>query len=84
MTVNFKLIILKLSILLVPSYSVAYLTDKMVYVVPTLAAALVVAFQFRTRRQKNADLRGWTRTGWKVPALALTPASTDLRCRFIS
>lgn len=42
MTVNFKLIMLKLSILLVPSYSVAYLTDKMVYVVPTLAAALVV------------------------------------------
>ena len=42
MTVNFKLIMLKLSIVLVPSYSVAYLTDKMVYVVPTLAAALVV------------------------------------------
>ena len=53
MTVNFKLIILKLSILLVPSYSVAYLTDKIVYVVPTLAAALEVASSIQDSSAKK-------------------------------
>ena len=53
MTVNFKLILLKLSFLLVPSYSVAYLTDKMVYVVPTLAAALVVVSSIRDSSTKK-------------------------------
>ena len=82
MTVNFKLIMLKLSILLVPSYSVAYLTDKMVYVVPTLAAALVVVSSIHDSSTKNVDLRGWTRTGSTVPAPTLV--SIDLRCLFLS
>ena len=30
-------------VILVPCYTVAYFTDKMVYVVPTLAAALVLS-----------------------------------------
>lgn len=33
----------KLLVVLGPSYAAAYLTDKMVYVVPTLAAGLIVA-----------------------------------------
>lgn len=53
MTVNFKLIILKLPILLVPSYSVVYLTDKMVSVVSTLAAALVVASSIQDSSAKK-------------------------------
>ena len=36
---QFKLAAIKAAIVLVPSYLAAYLTDKMVYVVPTLAAA---------------------------------------------
>lgn len=36
---NFKLAALKAFIVLFPSYSAAFLTEKMVYVVPTLAAA---------------------------------------------
>lgn len=36
-------VISKLLIVLGPSYAMAYLTDKMVYVVPTLAAGLIVA-----------------------------------------
>ena len=36
---NLRAAFLKAAIVLVPSYTAAYLTDKMVYVVPTLAAA---------------------------------------------
>ncbi len=36
---HLKAALIKAAIVLVPSYAVAYLTDKMVYVVPTLAAA---------------------------------------------
>ncbi|MCB1471331.1 MAG: hypothetical protein H6878_05050 [Rhodobiaceae bacterium] len=37
--VNFRLATLKAAVVLIPSYSAAYFTDKMVWVVPTLAAA---------------------------------------------
>ena len=57
MTVNFKLIMLKLSILLVPSYSVAYLTDKMVYVVPTLATVGGRVFNPRLVDKKRGSAR---------------------------
>lgn len=36
---HFKTALLKASVVLVPSYLAAYLTDKMVWVVPTLAAS---------------------------------------------
>ena len=36
---SLKLAVLKACIVLVPSYAMAYFTDKMVWVVPTLAAA---------------------------------------------
>ena len=36
---SFRLALAKAAIVLGPSYSAAWLTDKMVYVVPTLAAA---------------------------------------------
>ncbi len=38
-TPNMRLALSKAVIVIVPTYSVAWLTDKMVYVVPTLAAA---------------------------------------------
>lgn len=38
-----KLAVLKAAIVLVPCYIVAYLTEQMVYVVPTLAAAGIFA-----------------------------------------
>ncbi|PCI05265.1 MAG: hypothetical protein COB78_01220 [Hyphomicrobiales bacterium] len=37
--IHLKVALIRAFIVLIPSYSVAYLTDKMVYVVPTLAAA---------------------------------------------
>ena len=51
---------LRASIVLVPSYTVAYLTEKMVYVVPTLAAAGFFAAatdvsQVRWRRRVDDD-----------------------------
>ncbi|SMX41913.1 hypothetical protein [Actibacterium lipolyticum] len=38
-TPNLMVACIKAAIILIPSYLAAYLTDKMVYVVPTLAAA---------------------------------------------
>jgi len=43
MCINFKLIALELSIVLVPLYSLVYLTDKMFDIAFILAAALVVS-----------------------------------------
>lgn len=47
----------KAAIVLVPSYSAAWLTDKMVYVVPTLAAAGIIAAQisFESDTQRRTD-----------------------------
>lgn len=39
MHIHLKSAMLKAAIVLVPSYTAAFLTEKMVYVVPTLAAA---------------------------------------------
>lgn len=39
-------ILFRLLIILIPSYFVAFLTDKMVYVVPTLAASLAIMAMF--------------------------------------
>lgn len=36
--IHFKTAVLKAAVVLIPSYLAAYLTDKMVWVVPTLAA----------------------------------------------
>lgn len=38
-----KVILLHIAVILGPSYIAAYLTDKMVYVVPTLAASIMVS-----------------------------------------
>ncbi|MHA6268143.1 hypothetical protein ACXYMP_14885 [Aliiroseovarius sp. CAU 1755] len=48
-TPNLRASFLKAAVILVPSYLVAYLTDKMVYVVPTLAAAGIFASTVETR-----------------------------------
>jgi len=37
--INIKTAVLKAAVVLIPSYTAAWLTDKMVWVVPTLAAA---------------------------------------------
>lgn len=52
--------VLKAAIVLVPSYTAAYLTDKMVWVVPTLAAAgffagTISLDQQNLRRRQDED-----------------------------
>lgn len=58
--VHLKTAIVRAAIVLIPSYSAAYLTDKMVYVVPTLAAASFFAAtlnlqQSQTSRRVDED-----------------------------
>lgn len=48
-TPNFRAAALKAAVVLLPSYFVAYTTDKMVYVVPTLAAAGIFASSIQTK-----------------------------------
>ena len=48
-TPNLRTALFKALIVLVPSYTVAFLTDKMVFVVPTLAAAGFFASTIETR-----------------------------------
>lgn len=49
---HFKLAMLKAGIVLGPSYMAAYLTDKMVWVVPTLAASSFFAASIGTSDQQ--------------------------------
>lgn len=51
---HLKIAILKASIVLVPSYTAAYFTDKMVWVVPTLAAS---SFFAATIGMTESDVR---------------------------
>ena len=44
---------LQILIILLPCYGVAYVTDKMVYVVPTLAATIVASRAFPLRTDEN-------------------------------
>ncbi|MCH9780760.1 MAG: hypothetical protein K0U36_05710 [Alphaproteobacteria bacterium] len=52
---NFKLTLIKLLIVLLPALTVAYLTEKVVYVLPILAALAVVATQLRDHADDNDD-----------------------------
>ncbi|MGJ8547232.1 MAG: hypothetical protein ACSHWZ_17435 [Sulfitobacter sp.] len=52
---NIKSALTKALIVLLPSYAAAYLTDKMVYVVPTLAAAGFFASSLETARPTRVD-----------------------------
>ena len=46
----------KAAIVLVPTYITAYLTDKMIYVIPMLAAAsFVAASMFKENTQRRVD-----------------------------
>ena len=50
----------KATIVLVPTYITAYLTDKMIYVIPMLAAASFVAasmFKENTQRRVDQDVK---------------------------
>lgn len=49
---SYKTAFLKAAIVLVPSYTAAYLTEKMVRVVPTLAAASFFAATIPSEEQK--------------------------------
>ena len=44
---NFKLAIIKATAILLPTYAVAFATEKMVYTIPMLAAASFVAAAFK-------------------------------------
>ena len=48
----------QLLVILVPGYAVAYATDKMVYVVPTLAAALVLSRAVTLKTDDDHDGEG--------------------------
>ena len=48
---SMKPLIVKLMVVLIPSYTVAYLTEAMVYTVPMLAAASIVATNLYTSPQ---------------------------------
>lgn len=50
---HFKIAVLRAAIVLIPSYLVAFLTDKMVYVVPTLAAASFLAATLKFDENQN-------------------------------
>ena len=45
-------------VIIVPCYAVAYATDKMVYVVPTLAAALVLSRALTLKTDEDHDGEG--------------------------
>ena len=45
-------------VILVPCYTVAYFTDKMVYVVPTLAATLVLSRALTLKTDEDHDGEG--------------------------
>jgi hypothetical protein len=48
---SLKPLIVKLLVVLIPSYTVAYITEAMVYTVPMLAAASIVATNLYTSPQ---------------------------------
>jgi len=50
---SIKPLIVKLAVVLVPSYTVAYLTEAMVYTVPMLAAASIIATNLYTSPNIN-------------------------------
>ena len=50
--------IAQMLVILVPCYTVAYFTDKMVYVVPTLAAALVLSRALTLKTDDDHDGEG--------------------------
>lgn len=55
---NFKLASIKASAILIPTYAVAFYTEKMVYTIPMLAAAtvFVTALNFEEIFSKKNDL----------------------------
>lgn len=53
---NIKQGLIKAAIILVPTYITAYLTDKMIYVVPMLAASgFIAAAMFNDTVEKRVD-----------------------------
>lgn len=53
---NIKQGLIKAAIILVPTYITAYLTDKMIYVVPMLAASgFIAAAMFNDAVEKRVD-----------------------------
>lgn len=54
---NIKSALVKALIVLIPSYTTAFLTDKMVYVIPMLAASGIVAATVSFPASKNLNRR---------------------------
>lgn len=53
---DIKIGLIQGAIVLIPSYAVAYLTEKMVYTIPTLAAATFIAAALKpTNISKKVD-----------------------------
>ena len=50
-----KLIFLRISILAIPSYAVALLTEKIIYVVPTIAMMLMISNSVETGNSSNRN-----------------------------
>jgi|TARA_B110000459_G_C16558497_1_gene470360 hypothetical protein len=47
--------LIKIAIILVPTYTVAYLTDKMIYVIPMLAVCTLIVATYDPRSKRRTD-----------------------------
>jgi hypothetical protein len=51
--------LLKIAIILGPTYTMAYVTDKMVYVIPLLAVCTLIAATYDDRLKRRLDEDGY-------------------------
>ena len=51
--------LLKIAIILGPTYTMAYITDKMVYVIPMLAVCTLIAATYDDRSRRRLDEDGY-------------------------
>lgn len=51
--------LLKIAIILGPTYTMAYVTDKMVYVIPMLAVCTLIAATYDDRFKRRLDEDGY-------------------------
>jgi len=47
--------LIKIAIILVPTYIVAYLTDKMIYVIPMLAVCTLIVATYDSKSKRRTD-----------------------------
>ena len=51
--------LLKIAIILGPTYTMAYITDKMIYVIPMLAVCTLIAATYDDRSRRRLDEDGY-------------------------